>query len=333
MDTVHPIVPDATGRIQVTGLQGGVAVRLRHGLPQGDEDLMVDGVHVQWDISIGIAVGPQDQLAVGMERDSDADIGMIVHKIAQGLGLRLGEGIGASIDLAGSRTAGARSPPGIVIVAVGVHAIGPIAVVTSVLAPPAIGTTGDVVFPAVGIGIGEHVDLARVHQLGHPAQQTIVVSEILDYGQAHLHGQVLAGVVMTDIEHLGFVLVNLGVVADLHHPQIASLPGLADTEQIHDVPMISDGPVEFSHRLGEVVIVRVLGRKVQQSRQRFDGIAELAQLVDLPGRSDGDNVAFAHLLDGHQVRDPAALLARGSVDAHRLWSTVCDDGAHTSHNQ
>jgi hypothetical protein len=100
----------------------------------------------------------------------------------------------------------------------------------TVLAPGAVGTGGDVVLAAVGVDVEDDVDLAAVDQRPDLRVGVVFAGQLVEQVEAHLDGEVLAGVLAALEEHLGFGLVGRDVVADLGSPQLAALVGAPDAE-------------------------------------------------------------------------------------------------------
>src|SRR5690606_9968881 len=112
------------------------------------------------------------------------------------------------------------------------------AAVLPVLAPALVLAGRDVVGGAVRVGHRHHPDLPAVHGLPHTAVGGVAVGEPLHDVQAHLGGEVLAGVLVADEQHFRLVLVLGRVVADLHQRDVAALVGRADAGLHRDVRVV-----------------------------------------------------------------------------------------------
>src|SRR4029453_7741727 len=69
-----PVGEGAVGDVEVAGLLRGVAVGGGHGSAHGGEGVVLVGVHAGGGVAVGVAVGPQDQLGVGVEVDGGAQL-------------------------------------------------------------------------------------------------------------------------------------------------------------------------------------------------------------------------------------------------------------------
>src|SRR6185503_5460554 len=132
-----------------------------------------------------------------------------------GLGRR--EGRRATVGLRGGAAGrAAAAAPLVAVVAVEVRAhVRGTGVGLAVLAPRAVAAGGDVVLRAVRVHRRDDPDLAAVHDGADPGVGRVVVRVQVQQVDRHLHGQVLAGVVVGVVEHLGLGLVGADVVGDL----------------------------------------------------------------------------------------------------------------------
>jgi hypothetical protein len=71
MHAIQPVVDRAIGDVEVAGLLRCIAIGGSHCLSHGDHRVPIIWDHVGGDVSGGVAVGPQDQLCIGMEVDRD----------------------------------------------------------------------------------------------------------------------------------------------------------------------------------------------------------------------------------------------------------------------
>ena len=148
-----------------------------------------------------------------------------VHEVADHPGLRRRERRRAAVRLRG-RAAGraAAAAPAVAVVAVQVGAdVRRAAVGLAVLAPRPVAAGGDVVLGAVRVDRRDDPDLPAVHDVADPGVGGVVVGVLVQQVQRHLHGQVLPGVVVGLVEHLGLVLVGAHVVGDLHRDDVPAL--------------------------------------------------------------------------------------------------------------
>src|SRR5690606_1627957 len=220
-------------------------------------------------VVVGVAVGPQHQLAVGVEVDGRGDLLLAVdHPAADEVGdlLHLGGGLGGRAavgDVGGVAGVAAAAAPLVGPVPVQVGADGAGALVgLGVLPPRLVGAVGDVVLAAVRVDVGQDPDLPGIDQLGHLGVAAVVLGEGAQQVDSHLHGQVLAGVLGVGEQHLGAVVVGADVGGDLHRDQLAALVRGADDLLGRQVRVVRDGRVDHLVEFGEGVVVGVLRREV-----------------------------------------------------------------------
>ena len=316
---VEPIVAVAVGRIEIAGLLGGVAVQRRHSPPHLHESGVIVRVHVGGHIVVRVAIGPEDQLAVGVEADRGHQVGVGEGEVADGLRFRLGEGRRAAVGGAPRVGTGAQVvvAPAIAVVAVEVHAPGAVAVVAPVLAPiavPAVAQT--VVFVAVGIDVGQDPDLPLVDQVGDAAAPAVVVGEVGDEIQRLLDGEMLAGVGEGEQKYLRLRLVTGHVIADLHGVDVPPFDALPDDGKLHDLGMIGGGLGDLGQHLGVGVIRLVVNGELQRlDAEQVEPLPlQPLQLVLIDG--DGHRLAADGINGQAQAGDGRPLLARRSADVH-----------------
>ena len=80
---VHPVDLVAVGDVEVARLLGLVAVGGGHRLGHGHERPVIDDGHVRRNVRVGVAVGPEDQVARRVEGDVGADLLHAVDHAAQ----------------------------------------------------------------------------------------------------------------------------------------------------------------------------------------------------------------------------------------------------------
>src|SRR5690606_31532795 len=206
----EPVVDRAVGDVEVAGLLRGVAVAVGHHGAQSGVRLVVVPGHARSGVVVGVAVGPQHQLAVGVEVDGRGDLLLAVdHPAADEVGdlLHLGGGLGGRAavgDVGGVAGGAAAAAPLVGPVPVQVGADGAGALVgLGVLPPRLVGAVGDVVLAAVRVDVGQDPDLPGIDQLGHLGVAAVVLGEGAQQVDRHLHGQVLAGVLGVGEQHLG----------------------------------------------------------------------------------------------------------------------------------
>ncbi len=181
---VHPVDLVAVGDVEVGRLLGDVAVPGCHRPPQCHERRVVERAHVGRDVGLRVAVRPQDELPVGVERDVGPDLLDAVHhapvdEVAQGPRLGRGErgraAVRARAPLA-RRPAAAAPAVSVVAVEVRVHGV-PGGVALQVLAPGPVGRAGEVVAHAVRVEGEDDEHLARVHEACHGLVRPVVARQ------------------------------------------------------------------------------------------------------------------------------------------------------------
>ena len=116
-------------------------------------------------------------------------------------------------------------------------------------------TAGDVVLGAVRIEARDDVDLARVDQV----RDLRLLEELVHDREDDLNGQVLARVVLADVEDPGLGEVVGGVVRDADADQVATLVGGSERKDVHEARMGGGEVLDVLHHLGVVVVARVVG--------------------------------------------------------------------------
>ena len=205
---------------------------------------MIGAGHVARDVRLRVAVRPQDLLAGRVERDRGLDLLTAAdpaagHEVADGARLGRREGLRAVVG--GRRLRARRAAAARPVVAVVAVEVGPdrarARVRLAVLAPGAVGRTGEVVFGAVGVDREDDPDLAAVDDVGDPLVGAVAIRQPAQDRQRLLEREVLAGVVESVEHDLGLGLVGRDVVGDLGDPQVAAPVALADRAERDDVRM------------------------------------------------------------------------------------------------
>ena len=275
MAPVHPVDLVAVGDVEVRRLLGLVAVARGHGPGEGDEGRVVARRHVGGDVDARVAVRPQHELAVRVERDVRPDLldavhHAAVHEVTERPGLRGRERLRAAVD-DGRRVAGgaAAAAEAVVVVAVEVRADGRAAGVRlAVLAPGAERGAGQVVPQAVGVQGEDDEGLPGLDEAGDRRVGAVAAGQPAQDGQGLFGGEVLPGVVEGVDQDLGLGLVRGHVVADLGDPDVAALVALADREDRHDVGVVLLRPRDLGDQLGPVVVAGHRGREVRARPRR-----------------------------------------------------------------
>ena len=274
VDAVHPVDLVPVGDVEVRGLHRAVAVPRRHRAAERREGVAVQARHVRGHIGLRVAVGPEDELAVGVQRDVGADLldavnHAAVHEVPNRPNLRGGPGAGPAIrDVQPAAGAAVAAAPPVAVVAVEIredrHAgRRPL----EVLAPGAERGAGEVIAHAVRVDGKDDEGLALVHEARGLLVRAVAVRQPAQDRQRLLRGQVLAGVVEGVDEDLRLVLVHGHVVADLGHQDHAALVAPADGEDAHDVRVVHGGLADLANQLRPVVVPAPAGRPVRLGGQ------------------------------------------------------------------
>ncbi len=271
---VHPVDLVAVGDVEITRLLGRVAVQRRRLAAHGHERIVVDERHVPWDVRGGVAVRPEDELAVRVQRDVSPDLldpadDPAVDEVADDPRLRCRPGGPAAVrDRRWPRRRSAAASPVVAVVAIDVGPdVARPGVWLAVLAPRAVGrvgavNAGQVVLGTVRVDVEDDPDLASVHEGGHGRVRPVVVGEEMERVEGLLERQVLAGVVEGVEEDLGLGLVRGDVVADLGDPDVPTLVALADRVDLDDVGVGRGDGVDLGDHLVVAVIERIPRREI-----------------------------------------------------------------------
>jgi hypothetical protein len=129
-----------------------------------------------------------------------------------------------------------------------------------VLAPVVVGAAGDVVLGAVGVEARDDVDLARVNQV----RDLRLLEELVHDREHHLDGQVLARVMLADVEDAGLGEVVGRVVGDADADEVTAFVGRAEREDVDEARVrrgeVLDVPDRFAP--GGLADVEALGDEV-----------------------------------------------------------------------
>ena len=267
---VQPVDLVAVGDVQLGRLLGRVAVLRGLGAAEGHERLPVEGRHVGRHVAVRVAVGPQDQLAVGVERDVRLDLlDAVDHATRDEVPerARLGRRPGRRAAVLERRRAAGRAAaaaPLVAVVAVEVGADGGRARVRlAVLAPGAERVAGEVEAHPVRVEGEDDEDLAAVDEAAHGPVRRVVAGQPAEGRERLLDREVLARVVERVDEDLGLRLVVVDVVTDLRRPDVPALVALADGEHVDEVGVVRLRLLDLGDHLGQVVVPAHVGREVR----------------------------------------------------------------------